>query len=443
MSTPQLAPSVKQALRQALPQQVVPELERLIEQLPEQLLDFRQAEVQLRQGLLQLARRLLETWGREAGHAVARPGCPRCGVPMRHKGLLETTIVTTLGEVGYRRPRWRCESCAAEAYPHDDALRFLGHRVSRALAQVASRLAAQLGSFEEARDTLAEDYGVHLAKETVREVAEAAGRQVLEQEDAQRRRVMERQAPLPESDQRPDKACLFADGTTVHTEGDWHEVRVLTATAEDAAGKSLGRHSRARFLPVEDVAWVLVLLARGVGYQHARLRAFLADGAQWLWKLADEYFPSAVQILDWYHVAEHVHKAAKALYGEGSEAAGQWAKRLKDELWDGGAAQALDEVRAAHAQARAPAKRQALHELETYLANNQSRMDYPRYRALGLPVGSGQVEAQCKALVGARCKQAGMRNWTYAGAEAVLRLRAARQDGTFDQLWQQGQPLAA
>ena len=79
----------------------------------------------------------------------------------------------------------------------------------------------------------------------------------------------------------------------------------------------------------------------------------------------------------------------------------------------------------------------------TYLENNQQHMDYPRYRAQGLPVGSGQVEAQCKTLVGARCKQAGMRNWTYRGAEAILRLRAARQDGSFDGLWRQKLRLAA
>jgi hypothetical protein len=70
-------------------------------------------------------------------------------------------------------------------------------------------------------------------------------------------------------------------------------------------------------------------------------------------------------------------------------------------------------------------------------------MDYPRYRALGLPLGSGQVEAQCKTLVGARCKQAGMRNWTYHGAEAILRLRAATQDGTFHGLWNQKLRLVA
>jgi hypothetical protein len=70
------------------------------------------------------------------------------------------------------------------------------------------------------------------------------------------------------------------------------------------------------------------------------------------------------------------------------------------------------------------------------LENNRAQVDDSGYRAWSLPVGSGQVEAQWESLVGARCKQAGMRNWTYAGAEAVLRLRAAVQDGSYPQLWQ-------
>ena len=443
MSTPQATQAVKQALLEKLRQEIVPELEQLVLQLPDQLLDFRQAETQLRHSLLKVAQHLLEKWSQVADRAVRRPCCSQCGVPMRHKGLLQATVVTTLGAVAYRRPRWRCEDCEENCYPHDAVLCFLEHSVSWTLAKVASRMAAQLGSFEEARDTLAEDYGVHLAKETIREIAEAAGQRVLQQEDEQRRRIQERQEPLPDCERKPDKACVFADGTTVHTEGDWHEVRVTTVTTEDAAGRCLGRQSRARFLPVDEVAWVLLLLARGMGYHHARVRAFIADGAPWLWKLADTYFTRAIQILDWYHLAEHVHKAANALWGEGKEEAKTWAKRLKDGLWEGRGTVALDLVRVELAKVRSPAKRAALHELETYLEHNLERIDYPRYRALGLPVGSGQVEAQCKTLVGARCKQAGMRNWTYAGAEAVLRLRAARQDGTFDGLWDQQLRMAA
>jgi Uncharacterised protein family (UPF0236) len=436
MSTSNAAPAVKHALLEKLHREVVPELERLIQALPDQLLDFAQAEVQLRQGMLKVAQRLLANWAEVADMAVQRPCCPKCGVPMRNKGGAPSSVMTTLGEVEYRRPRWRCQECQEERYPHDDALCFLEHRVSWTLAKVASRLAAQLASFEEARDTLEEDYHVHLAKETVRDVAEDAGQHVLQQEDELRRRIQTRQAPLPESTQTPAKACVFADGTTVHTEGEWHEIRVATAVTEDAEGKQMARQSRARFLPVDEVAWVLLLMAREIGYANAPLRAFIADGSHWLWRVAEQYFGSAVQILDWYHLAENVHKAANIVHGDATEEATQWSKQLKDELCQGHGTAALELVRAALAKTRSQAKREALQELQTYLENNLSRIDYPRYRELGLPIGSGQVEAQCKTLVGARCKQAGMRNWTYAGAEGVLRMRAAKHDGSFDAFWE-------
>jgi hypothetical protein len=83
---------------------------------------------------------------------------------------------------------------------------------------------------------------------------------------------------------------VFADGTTVHSEGDWHEIRVATVATEGGAGRALERQSRARFLQVEEVAWTLLLLARSLGYQDAKHRAFIADGAAWLWKLQETYF---------------------------------------------------------------------------------------------------------------------------------------------------------
>jgi hypothetical protein len=436
MSTPQTPAAVKQALLDALAADVLPALHELIASLPEALLEAPQAERLIRAGFLAAARRLLQAWSRAADPATDRPDCPHCGLPMRHKGSKAAHSLTTLGPVRFRRRRWRCLDCAQECYPHDAVLRFRGHGVTWPLAEVIARHAAQ-GPFAQARANLLADYGVRLAKHTIAAVAEAAGAEVLRAEDEQRHRVAGRQQELPDSPLQPDRACLFADGTTVHTEGDWHEVRVATATAADAEGKPLARQSRARFLAVADFAWLLVLLARAVGYHHARLRAFIADGAHWLWKLADDYFASAIQILDWYHLSEHVHKAAKAVFGEGSAGAKQWAEARQTELWSGQVEAALAAVQAEATRVRSAAKRSALRELETYLENNRQRVDYPRYRELGLPCGSGQVEAQCKTLVGARCKLAGMRNWTYAGAEAVLRLRAAVQDGSYEQLWKQ------
>ena len=80
MSTSNAAPAVKHALLEKLHREVVPELERLIQALPDQLLDFAQAEVQLRQGMLKVAQRLLANWAEVADMAVQRPCCPKCGV---------------------------------------------------------------------------------------------------------------------------------------------------------------------------------------------------------------------------------------------------------------------------------------------------------------------------------------------------------------------------
>jgi hypothetical protein len=123
------------------------------------------------------------------------------------------------------------------------------------LAKVVRRLAAQWGSFGEARDTLNEDSGVPLAKETVRAFAEAAGQHRVRQEDELRQRIQQ-QAPLPERDQTPAIVCVFANGTTVHTEGAWHEIRVVTVATENAAGVPRARQSRARFLPGDEISAV-------------------------------------------------------------------------------------------------------------------------------------------------------------------------------------------
>ncbi|MCS7305394.1 MAG: hypothetical protein NZ602_09850, partial [Thermoguttaceae bacterium] len=73
---------------------------------------------------------------------------------------------------------------------------------------------------------------------------------------------------------------------------------------------------------------------------------------------------------------------------------------------------------------------------------NAERIDYPRYRRMGLPVGSGQVEGACKYLVANRCKLSGMRNWRRSSVEAILALRAALQDDRFELLWRTYLPQA-
>ena len=74
-----------------------------------------------------------------------------------------------------------------------------------------------------------------------------------------------------------------------------------------------------------------------------------------------------------------------------------------------------------------------------YFATNASRMRYPEFRAKGLFVGSGVVEAGCKSVIGSRLKQSGM-FWTVRGANAIIALRCCRINGRFEDYWEQTAP---
>lgn len=122
------------------------------------------------------------------------------------------------------------------------------------------------------------------------------------------------------------------------------------------------------------------------GVLTAREVVVIADGAHWLWDLADEHFPEATQIVDWYHATHSLWQAAHAVYGEGTPLATRWAKRRLAELWAGQVPKVLAALR--RHQQRGPAVEDAL----TYYTNQQHRMRYAEYRARGLPLGSGTME---------------------------------------------------
>ena len=446
MSTAQEELVVKQELN-SHSRDVVEELKELLGSLPRSLEEFERAEEMIREGVLKLGRRMLQEWGERVEGSSQRPCCPKCEQEMRHKGYADCTLATTLGPVHIRRVRYRCEACGQERYPQDERLRFASRSVTWRLAKIISRLGAQL-PFEQAQQNLYEDYRVRVCKQTVQQVCEAAGGMLVEQEDAAREMLLKlpvekRPAALPTSEIRPEMACILADGTMIHAEGDWHEIRVGSVVAFGANQEILAAQSQARFLSCTDFGHHLLQMARRAGCHQAEKVAFQGDGARWLWQLADEHFPHAVQILDWYHLQEHVHRTAAEVYGEGSLKAQRWAKARLKQLWEGRAAATLRNLRELHSKLRAQAKRSSLAKLTGYLKNNRQRINYPKYVEAGFPVGSGRVEGACKTLVGGRCKQSGMRNWTRRGAEGVLRIRSSLKEGSFHHLWNHHLKIAA
>ncbi len=169
------------------------------------------------------------------------------------------------------------------------------------------------------------------------------------------------------------------------------------------------------------------------GLSRARQVVFLGDGAAWIWELARVNFPMAIEIVDFYHVAERLHELCAGLYS----GPGHWAQR-REEQWK----PMLKEDRVAEVIAAARRRLQDLgrpadHSLDkqiAYFENHQSRMLYKTYRDQGLFYGSGVIEAGCKAVIGQRLKESGM-FWTETGASQVLALRCALKGNRWEECW--------
>jgi len=134
----------------------------------------------------------------------------------------------------------------------------------------------------------------------------------------------------------------------------------------------------------------------GVRIAKAKVVVFLGDGAVWVWKLARVNFPDAICILDYYHACEHLQLLADALDGEGSAAAKRrfrrWRKALlKDKITDI-IAQAKNDLPSGKPRRRLAQKQIA------YFHRNRAKMTYQTFRQAGYFIGSGVVEAACKAL---------------------------------------------
>lgn len=166
---------------------------------------------------------------------------------------------------------------------------------------------------------------------------------------------------------------------------------------------------------------------------NAAHRAFLGDGSAWIWKLQQERFPTFQAIVDFLHAMGHVYAAAKATETEAEE---RWAlfQAWAEACWKGQVAKVIEQLRALR-DAQGPLQeadvkaladddpRKILDQKLGYLENNQDRMDYPRYRRLGLPWTTSHVESTVKIFN--RHVKGSEKFWGETGAEAILQLRAA------------------
>ena len=168
-------------------------------------------------------------------------------------------------------------------------------------------------------------------------------------------------------------------------------------------------------------------------------KVVLADGKREIWRRVDEQgvFDDFTRILDFYHAAHHLSKAAESLFAKTSAKADRWYRRWRHKLrHEPDAIKGLIRSLSYHRRKLPRGSkryRQASVELG-YFRNNRDKMEYARYHALGLILSSGPVEAAAKTIVGHRLKRSGMR-WTREGGQQILNLRVQVQSKRWDAFW--------
>ena len=154
----------------------------------------------------------------------------------------------------------------------------------------------------------------------------------------------------------------------------------------------------------------------------------LGDGAKWIWNLAGELFPEAVQIVDRFHAKERLHTLSKSLYAD-RQSGQEWARQRCGEL-DAGWIETLLSVLATEASHHEEGKAAC-----TCFHENRHRMRYAQFEGQGLCISTSVVEAGCKNAIGARLKRSGM-HWSVRGANSIMALRSVRLSGRFEDFWE-------
>jgi len=255
--------------------------------------------------------------------------------------------------------------------------------------------------------------------------------------DRQQERVgVERVVLPPPGCDYPRRQGVSMDGGMVHIRGEgWKEMKVGTVyDVEVRLQRDPETHDLVERAHAVQIAYTAVLgsadefspalwaLAWRRGLPMATDTSVTADGAEWIWRLADDLFPASVQTVDWYHACQHLAEAAQSLCPGDEAAAHRWFRQHCADLYQGQIHKITQ-----------PLDRADLSQQARYFHVHHRRMQYQARVEEGYPIGSGTVESGVKQFK-ARLTGAGMR-WSRASAEQMLVIRGAVMGQAFDAIW--------
>lgn len=417
----------------------------------ERSFDFEATEFFVRARMHEAGARVLEKALEEIGRGpLGEPlVCAENHLPARMKslGLKRKTLRTILGQAPFRRSAYQCPVCERIEYPADKSLNVVGTRFSPGARRMMARQGAQ-NCFREGAEDLEFFANLRVDAKDVERKAESVGRVV---DDWMREQAS--LATLITPDAAPETLYVEFDGTGVPVrkkelsqskgkdpDGQAHtrEVKlgcVFTQTGLDENGKPRRDPDSTTYVgaiePSADFGYRIQAEAVRRGLLGAERVVALTDGAAYNKTIIGEHFPQATHVLDYYHTTEHLADFLRDACRQPTD--GVLYHELRDLIWNGQTDDLIERMRALMPRS---GKRRKMGEREiNYFKINAYAMRYAEFRAQGIFIGSGVIEAGCKALIGKRLKQSGM-FWTVKGANAIIALRCCLASGRFEQFWE-------
>lgn len=383
--------------------------------------------------------------------------CRECASPLRQVDSRRARGTSGIfGDYDWKRPYLVCPQGHGSDAPQDRVLKLGPGQVSPKLAAIIARIAIDV-PFDQVPDMLEQTLGLVIDGEMVRRVTEKIGSWAESQEQMTIQEAQSGHAAVPSA---PGSSTLFIalDGAMVNTKRarhghrGWHEGKVgvcarfeptphpLSTEEKDDAKPSYGSVDYCMgFEPQAEFLARLYAHALQAGLEDPSCRqiVLVADGAHWIWEQSATHLripgKTWVEILDFYHASQHIWAVANAVWPQNVAARTQWAEEVLHRLrHEGGAI--LDAVWEALPPLTAAAQKVVTGE-QAYFTFHHDRLDYPRYRLAGFPIGSGIIESACKTVLKQRASGSGMR-WVEAGAQAIATLRALQRSGHWQAFWQ-------
>jgi len=395
----------------------------------------------------QQARELLRAATEKAAQAkadVTPPICPVCQQPLRRVSRdQERTFDSRFGPITLRRARGYCRRCRKWRFPADAVLGLAETAGYSPRVQEMAALLASKMPVGEASAVLEHLTGVKMARATLDREARRQGQR------AQRlRRKLDEQAcgaaqsPVQqELVLEPYQMIIQMDAWNIRERDDWgrteglrqggqeperwHWVYTGTCFRLDRRGRTAGgrpviseRGFVATRAGIDGLREQLHAEAMRRGLGQAAGALVIADGAVWIWRLADDRFAQARQRLDFYHAVQHLAAVGRALYGEDQDRLKGWLRPLVQQLKNQSSIKVIGRLEAILAGLPSGAAAKAVAKEVNYLREHQDRMDYRAAQRGGEPIGSGAVESTCRQTQ-CRFKRPGQ-YWSQEGDEALL-----------------------